>query len=984
MKTGNTKAEIQTTRLLSSSDLKDRLIDYYESGALTLGGKVFTQGSVFGSLSLISGGNDEISVTGSAIATDGLGYFFDVAECVNADPAVDFMTDIVFENTNATIYQVALKRCRIPSGIQANPRTGAAELIGYTDFIGESAAPSGVVDNGDGTMRIRLSGAQTGGITQAGRYAYVWKVIPETTGAQYMYFGTVGWTGVYNYVDVPHYFGQTVPSTTAADYLVVIAGPTVFRTTANLDITEGYAFLGTVTGAGAGNPPVTFDISGQVTVDFSLSTLNDALDEYSQQFNTSSSGIEVAGKGTALPVTARHYMATFTYNDQIYIVGGVDDAVVSHAHVYSYSTSANAWTAKTSVPTQGGITGALNSYRIATVGSKAYIMGGTDNGGVPATLKLRIYDAALNSYSAGADMPAARYAGHVGAIGTKIYYAGGVDSGGTVQDTCYEYDTVANTWSVKSVMPSARYHGGAAVIGDKLYVIAGQNAGGFFVDTVYCYDPVLNSWSTLNAFPRSAAEIGVALYDGQIHAIGGMDTEPAMFHYVYNEDLDTWLTIDDPSATRPATPPVVCGIRGHVLGADSYGLRIIGGRYQAEQTIGTFTSCTYNLGLDLRGFKLSVGDGMATSVGIPTAISGVGSATTLEAFPEALNNVPAVRVGRVVYLMGGDLVQANAASAKCWRWAPDTQTFHRLADMSMPRAGHGMVYHPQEHAIYVCGGRTAIVTSAVGVERYDIATNTWSTVNTSLDRNGFGQAWLVGDRIWMFGGGSGGASEGPGTTITYYDIRKRTVTNSATTLAASRRFPLTFAMPRGELSAWPNRHPAHANIFIMGGDSGVNVQTQIYVFDTESQTIVTLTPTLSAARGYAYCTPIEEQPGKVLIVGGVSPTNAATTRVDVLDMGTLTLTQVATMPAARLNPGAAEIDGVFYSFAGGSGTLGARTSQSPCYGFKGSYAGRLRLGLQNYTSGAKGDSIAFAGEQLHGWHSWMRGVYQDMIRSGNR
>ncbi len=982
MKTGSTKMRFQTKRLVVSSDLENRLAAYYETGAQTLGSKVFDQGSVFGSLSLVSGGPDEISVTGSALATDGLGFFLDIAQCVNADPVVNFMTDVRFVNALATTYYVGLRRCQIPSGVQTNPRFANAEITGMTDFIGESGAPSGVIDNGNGTMRIRFM-AQVGNLNAAGRRAYIWLNTPATDTSQYLYFGTVQWSGVFNYVDVPHVFGQSSVSTTAADYTVVIPGPTIFST--SLIGVSGYVFLGTVVGAGAGNPPVTFDTSGQVAVDFSLSGLNSQLDDYSENIavvTATSPAVSAAGYSAILPNGERANLATFTYNDQIYIVGGINDSNVSSSDVYSYSTTTDGWTVKASVPTQGGVTGALHSYGVALVGTKAYVLGGRNEVGVTAAAKTRIYDAATNTWTAGADMTAARYDGMVGAIGTKVYYAGGKDSADVAQSTLYEYDTITNTWSTKAALPFGIYGAACAVLNGKFYVIGGYNGGGFSIDEVRYYDQNANAWVDVTYLEEAAGNIAAAAYDGHIHVICGNST-PEFFHYVYSDTLDLWSTIDSDFNGRVDDPvPAACGFNSHALGVNSHGCRILGGRIQAAQTIGVLTTCDYNIGVDLRGFKIAEGPGVITSAGIPSALT-VGSAATLETYPEALCGAHAVRVGRFVYLIGGDVVMNSTASVKCWRWSADTQTFQRLADLPTARAGCGLVYHPQEHAIYALGGRTAAATAAVGVNRYDIATDTWSTPNTALDRMGFGQAWLVGDKIWMFGGLSGGADTA-GTTITYYDIRKRTATNSATVLPSSRRNALTFAVPTA--GQWgPNSHPGATSVFIMGGDAGGSVTTSIYIFDTAAQTIVTLTPVLSTARGYAHCVPIEGYPGKVAIIGGVATTSSATTRVDVFDIGDLSLTQVATMPSARLNCGGAEIDGIFYAFAGASGTSGARTAQSSTYGFKGSYAGRLRIPIQNYTSQCKSSSsIAFDDGHLHGWHSWARGVYQNMVRSGNR
>lgn len=271
MATGDKYFNTIAKRLAGTVDFRDRIVGYLRNRSIETNQMTYTNPLFMNDgVTISADGNDKIQIdkdSSDVLGTDGQGHFFDIAEAEN--------DDLQFENTNTIIYYVGLKHCTRPQGIQINPRTGYPEYIELEDYIGEKSNPDAVVDNGDGTITFTITSVTESGVTNAGRQCMVYMVNPvqgATTEAVAIETVTVAYTGGLNKITTTAAFGQTTVSTTTTDYEVILLGPTIKRNT-DLRVTSGYCFVGTVTGAGAGNPPTVFSVTDQKVLDYSWSSM---------------------------------------------------------------------------------------------------------------------------------------------------------------------------------------------------------------------------------------------------------------------------------------------------------------------------------------------------------------------------------------------------------------------------------------------------------------------------------------------------------------------------------------------------------------------------------------------------------------------------------------------------------------------------------------------------------------------------------------
>lgn len=263
MTTGAVFSTLTLKSLMGFGDLNTRLLSYLQQLCVDTTKARWDVDGVFATkLTLSSVGASKFAINGSSRATDGQGHLLDVTQIEGGDTLYN---GIMFENTLAATYYVALHYADVPDGVRINPRAGVPEYISRREEIGFSAAPNAVVSS-SGNLTFTVDSVTEAGVSNAGRYVQVYKNIPgNLVTDDTLALPTpiaVAWDGTNNKITLTGTLGQSSPSTSAADYTVVLIGPSVKKNT-DLRTAPGYCFVATVTGAGVANPPGAIDNSSQ-------------------------------------------------------------------------------------------------------------------------------------------------------------------------------------------------------------------------------------------------------------------------------------------------------------------------------------------------------------------------------------------------------------------------------------------------------------------------------------------------------------------------------------------------------------------------------------------------------------------------------------------------------------------------------------------------------------------------------------------------
>lgn len=285
MATGDRKANIFINRLLSKTAMREQLLEYLSDklddtiSAFFQGGQGTLDDEKIG---LAADGNDRfrLDLTNANKVGVATGQFIVIPD------ENDVSKFIKFENAAAVPYHVGVRYNEVVwDEVDTNPKYGNAEYPSIMDSLGELGAPDSVANTPGVKIALNINGLTESGVDHSGRTVKVWLTVP-VSGVQAIAFfeGVSYYSAPNNFVDIPYSgangplgqdTGSNPPSTTAGDYRCFIKGVTWRRNT-DLSLDPTYAYLGTVTGGGAGNPPSSTDISAQTLL--YLLTLDRAYD----------------------------------------------------------------------------------------------------------------------------------------------------------------------------------------------------------------------------------------------------------------------------------------------------------------------------------------------------------------------------------------------------------------------------------------------------------------------------------------------------------------------------------------------------------------------------------------------------------------------------------------------------------------------------------------------------------------------------------
>lgn len=274
MSTGDLKVNLTLKKFLAQQEMTDNFLELTLKASRDVYKRAYPDNGVFNGGVLSADTVDSFDISTPLQGTDGLGndLVLDAADANN----------IPFPNVDTIPYFVALQRILIPDGtIETNQRTGKQQYRLLEERIGKTADPTGVVDDGDGTMTIDVESLFASGQDHSGRTVKVFLKATQDGGnvgplsaALAVETLTVNSS---NEIETVTALGQTAISTTASDYTVALIGPIVTTTDISSDVDK--IFLGTVDGNVPGFTPDVFDNSGRrallsVTASTELGFLN--------------------------------------------------------------------------------------------------------------------------------------------------------------------------------------------------------------------------------------------------------------------------------------------------------------------------------------------------------------------------------------------------------------------------------------------------------------------------------------------------------------------------------------------------------------------------------------------------------------------------------------------------------------------------------------------------------------------------------------
>src|SRR5712691_6148256 len=217
--------------------------------------------------------------------------------------------------------------------------------------------------------------------------------------------------------------------------------------------------------------------------------------------------------------------------------------------------------------------------------------------------------------------------------------------------------------------------------------------------------------------------------------------------------------------------------------------------------------------------------------------------------------------GGFLYVIGGE--SSTGVLADLQRYDPGLDAWITLTPTPTATARAGAAAAVIDDSIFVIGGRQSTGGPCSGgpylttVEKYDIDTNTWSTVASLPNPRSDLAAVAHGGKIYVFGGCS---STGVTNEVDMYDPQTNTWT------------PLTIMLTgRASLVAGHSGD----NVYAIGGTAdGVSASNANEVYDVAHNTWSTSTATMTTARQEAG---VSSHGGRIYVVGGATPTYGTST-----------------------------------------------------------------------------------------------------------
>jgi len=264
----------------------------------------------------------------------------------------------------------------------------------------------------------------------------------------------------------------------------------------------------------------------------------------------------------------RHETAAAVWNNRIYLIGGRGTKPVDQ-----YDAGSNTWVSLLPTPTE------MHHFQPLVWNDRIYLLGGFAccYPNEPALTHIQIYDPATDTWSIGAEIPAARRRGGAAAVVfmDRFYMIGGNTLGHNGGAVAWfdVYDPATDTWSILPDAPDARDHFNAVIVEGLLVAASGRQTEqpNPFLNTVSpvnIYDFSTSIWTTGSDIPTPRAGAMTVGYGTEAIVIGGevSDTVSALdVVEAYDIESDSWRTLQSLNTPRHSGGVVVFDGAAHII-----------------------------------------------------------------------------------------------------------------------------------------------------------------------------------------------------------------------------------------------------------------------------------------------------------------------------------------------------------------------------------------------------------------------------------
>jgi hypothetical protein len=158
------------------------------------------------------------------------------------------------------------------------------------------------------------------------------------------------------------------------------------------------------------------------------------------------------------------------------------------------------------------------------------------------------YDPTANAWTAKASLPIAVSCASGISLNGKGYVGLGsaynsITGGNTSSPSWYEYNPLTNSWTVKQNFPGSAANSSISKIGNEIYVFGGKTneTYGFLTDNLYKYLPTNNLWQNVNLEVGQNRTGASGFYaNGKIYTGGGKDGEHLTDFWEYDIASNQW------------------------------------------------------------------------------------------------------------------------------------------------------------------------------------------------------------------------------------------------------------------------------------------------------------------------------------------------------------------------------------------------------------------------------------------------------------